>query len=158
MEEFERKLKRAGFRSRRDAQRTSAKPIDPRTKARRIERVKQKLEEMGLEGAVCLGCGRADPSIFEFDHIAGRKHHGQLWPLCQDCHQEKTFMGYLDPPATDSPTCAFDVIGHWLLNLANYGDLLIRFIEAVIAKLRLYGEFLVGLAKEGCGSELVPPS
>jgi hypothetical protein len=158
MEEFERKLKRAGFRSRRDAQRASVKPIDQRTRKRRARRVSQKLREMGLEDAVCLGCGSTDLSTFEFDHIAGRKHDDQLWPLCQDCHQEKTFMGYLDPTATDSPTAVFDVIGHWLLNLANYGDLLIRFIEVVITKLRLYGEFLVGLAKQGYGSELALPS
>ena len=54
-------------------------------------------KKMGLDGAVCLGCGSADLSTFQFDHIAGRKHADELWPLCENCHQEKTFMDYLEP-------------------------------------------------------------
>ena len=41
MEEFERKLKRAGFRNRQDARRARAEPIDPQRKTRRNELVRR---------------------------------------------------------------------------------------------------------------------
>lgn len=110
MEEFERKLKRAGFRNRRDARRARAEPMDPQRKTRRNELVRRKLKKLGLDGAVCLGCGSSNISTFQFDHVAGRKYHPRLFPLCEVCHQEKTYVLYLDPPQTENPNNVFAVI------------------------------------------------
>jgi hypothetical protein len=157
MEDFERKLKRAGFRCRRDRRRADAPPVDPQKKERSASVVRKKLKVLGIDQGICLGCGSNDVSTFQFDHIAGRKHHHRLWPLCFDCHQEKTFMGYLDPPPSANPKNVFDVIGHWLLNMANYLDIAIRFLQIVISQLRAYGAYLVGLANQGYGDELAVP-
>jgi hypothetical protein len=73
MEEFERKLKRAGFRNRQEARRASAQPIEPQRKARRAYVVREKLKGLGLQGAVCLGCGTSDLSTFEFDQVPSRR-------------------------------------------------------------------------------------
>jgi hypothetical protein len=92
MENFERKLKRAGFRCRQNRRRADAKPVNPQKKQRSASVVRKKLKALGIDHGICLGCGSTDVSTFQFDHIAGRKHHHQRWPLCFDCHQEKTFI------------------------------------------------------------------
>ena len=158
MEEFERKLKRAGFRNRRDARRARAEPIDPQRKTRRNELVRRKLKKLGLDGAVCLGCGSSDISTFQFDHVAGRKYHPRLFPLCEVCHQEKTYVLYLDPPQTENPNNVFAVIARWLLNLITYLDMAIRFLQTTAAQLRVYAEYLLELAGRGYGDELVFPT
>jgi hypothetical protein len=158
MEDFERKLKLAGFRSRQERRWADAKPVDPQKRERSANAVGKKLKALKIERGICLGCGSIDVSSFQFDHIAGRKHHQQCWPLCFDCHQEKTFMGYLDPPPSANPQNVFDVIGHMLLNVANYLDMAIRFLEIAIRELRKYGEFLIGLANQGYGDELTFPA
>jgi hypothetical protein len=158
MEEFERKLKRAGFRSRRDHRYANAKPVDPMRRAKKTERVARRLEKIGLDGAVCLGCGSSDISTFQFDHVAGRKYHPRLFPLCEVCHQEKTYVLYLDPPQTENPDNVFAVIARWLLNLITYLDMAIRFLQTTAAQLRVYAEFLLDLARQGYGDELVFPN
>jgi 5-methylcytosine-specific restriction endonuclease McrA len=155
MEEFERKLKRAGFRNRQEARRASAH-IEPQRKARRAYVVREKLKGLGLQGAVCLGCGSSDLSTFEFDHIAGRKHDGQLWPLCEVCHQEKTFMGYLEPPVTPDPANPLEVWGRQILAIAQYLRMMIRYLENhVISLLQCVGEWLIEMARNGYDKGLV---
>ena len=156
MEEFERKLKRAGFRNRQEARRASAQPIEPQRKVRRAYVVREKLKGLGLQGAVCLGCGSSDLSTFEFDHIAGRKHDGQLWPLCEVCHQEKTFMGYLEPPVTSDPTNPLEVWGRQILAIAQYLRMMIRYLENhVVSLLQCVGEWLIEMARRGYDKDLV---
>ena len=158
MEEYERKLKCAGFRARRDARRVNAEPVDPQRKARRAYVVRRKLKTLGLENAVCFGCGSADLSTFQFDHLAGRKYHPKLWPLCEACHQEKTYVLYLDAPQTENPDNVLAVIARWLLNLIAYLDMAIRFLQTTAVQLRVYAEFLLELAGRGYGDELVFPT
>jgi len=67
-------------------------------------------------------------------------------------------MGYLDPPPSTNPHNVLDIIGHWLLNVANYLDIAIRFLQIVINQLRAYGAYLVGLANQGYGNELAVPT
>ncbi len=158
MEEFERKLKRAGFRARRDYARSKAKPMGPKRQAAKARRVAERVKKMGLDGALCLGCGSGDLSTFQLDHIAGRKHSDDLWPLCEKCHQEKTFMDYLEPPPADNPRNAFEVIAQELRGVAHYFELAIRFLENhVVRKLRAVADFLSDLAKQGYGDDLEFP-
>ena len=158
MEDFERKLRRAGFRCRQERRRADAKPVDPQKRERSANAVRKKLKALKIERGICLGCGSTDVSTFQFDHIAGRKHDDQLWPLCLPCHQEKSFMGYLDPPPSANPHNVFDVMGHLAVNLANYLDLAKLFLEKVIGLLRKYGEYLIGFANQGYGDELTFPA
>ena len=113
---------------------------------------------MGLEGAVCLGCGSSDLSTFQFDHIAGRKYDPTLWPLCEKCHEEKTYVLYLDPPQIENPNNVFAVIARTILNLIAYFDMAIRFLQGIAAQLRIFAEFLLDLARRGYGDELVFPT
>jgi hypothetical protein len=158
MEDYERKLKLAGFRSRRDHRRANAKPVNSKRKAARAKRVALKLKKMGLDGAVCLGCGSSDLSEFEFDHIAGKNYDQTVWPLCEKCHEEKTYMLYLDPPQTENPNNVFAIMARWLYSLRAYGETAIRFLQASVARLGYFADFLIDLARRGYGDELAFPS
>jgi hypothetical protein len=154
MEDFERKLRRAAVKRKGQntpSLRNARAPIDPARKQKRAAVRRKKLKTLGIKTEVCPICGSDDVSIFQFDHVAGRKHHNQEWPLCETCHEERNPMQREEPPPSDNPRNVFDVIGHWLLGMAEYFEMLIRY-------LRHYGEFLIELAKQGYGAELTLPT
>ena len=66
-------------------------------------------------------------------------------------------MLYLDPPQTENPDNVFAVIARWLLNLITYLEMAIWFLQTT-AQLRVYAEFLLELARQGYGDELVFPT
>jgi hypothetical protein len=154
MEDSERKLRRAAVK-RREQNTPSVKkdrvPIDPARKQRKATVRRKKLKTLGIKTEACPICGSDDVSTFQFDHVAGRKHHDQEWPLCETCHQERTSMQREEPPPSDNPRNVFEVIGRWLLGVAEYFEMLIR-------NLRKYGEFLIELSKRGYGAELKLPT
>ena len=153
MDDFERKLRRAALKRRGQntpSLRNARAPIDPARKQKRAAVRRKKLKTLGITTEVCVICGSDDRSTFEFDHVAGCKHDGQLWPLCEACHQERNPMQREEPPPSDNPRNPFEVIGRWLLSMAEYFELLVR-------HLRKFGEFLIGLAKQGYGEELALP-
>jgi hypothetical protein len=55
-----------------------------------------------------------------------------------------------EPPGGDNPKNVFEVIGRWLLGIAEW-------FELIGEKLYQFGEFLIGLAKQGYGGELSFP-
>ena len=54
------------------------------------------------------------------------------------------------PSPSDTPRNVFEVIGRWLLGMAEY-------FEMLIWHLRKFGEYLIGLAKQGYGADLKLP-
>ena len=153
MEDFERKLRRSAVKRRKlnaPSIKGNAVARDPERKQRRASVRRKKLKSLGIETEVCPICGSDDVSTFEFDHVAGRKHHDQLWPLCETCHQERTSMQREQPPPSDNPHHVLEVIGRWILAIKEY-------LEMLLPHLGKYGEFLIELSKRGYGSELKPP-
>ncbi len=55
------------------------------------------------------------------------------------------------PSPSDNPRNVFEIIGRWLLGMAEY-------FEMVIRHLRKFGEFLIELASQGYGAELELPT
>jgi hypothetical protein len=153
MEHFERKLRRAAVKRRGQNTPTiesEPEPMEPGEKQKRAAVRHKKLETLGIETKVCVICGSGDVATFQFDHVAGRKHHDQEWPLCEACHQERNHMQREEPPPSDNPRNVFEVIGRWLLAIKEY-------LEMLLPHLGKYGEFLIELSKRGYGSELKPP-
>ena len=154
MEDFERKLRRAAVKRRGQNPPNFKKnrvPIDPARKQKRAAVRRKKLKGLGIKTEVCPICGSDDVSTFQFDHVAGRKHHDQLWPLCEPCHQERTSMQTEQPSPSDNPCNVFEVIGRWLKGMAEYFQMMIRHLDKI-------GDFLIELAKRGYGAELAFPN
>jgi hypothetical protein len=113
--------------------------------------VKNKKERLrGAHDEVCLGCGRDLSQGEEDDHMIGRKHGDRVWPLCVACHHRRSELQREEPPPTDHPRNVLEVIGRWLLSVAEY-------FELMCDTLRRFGEYLIGLARQGYGAELALP-
>jgi hypothetical protein len=105
----------------------------------------------GFPNPRCVACSEARIWCLELDHIAGQKHDEACSPLCGNCHAERSFLQGLEPPGGENPKNVFEVIGRWLLGIAQYFELLLD-------KLWDFGEFLIELARQGYGGELSLPT
>jgi hypothetical protein len=56
-------------------------------------------------------------------------------------------MQNFEPPGGENPRNVFEIIGRWLLGIAEW-------FELIIEKLYDFGEFLIGLARQGYGEDL----
>jgi hypothetical protein len=123
------------------------KEIDRKLKRAIRRRRKQRLP--GIHNEVCIGCAGDIASGKKVDdHIAGWKSDDTVWPLCVKCDQSRQEMQYDDePPRSVNPRNVFEVIGRWLLALAEYFELMRN-------ALTRFGMFLIGLAQQGYGAEL----
>lgn len=101
---------------------------------------------LSCEHPVCVICGHDDPLALERDHNAGRKHDDTTTFLCRNCHTARSERQREQPRGGSNPKNPFEVIGRWLLSITEY-------FEGMVATLRRFGEFLIGLARDGYGSE-----
>ena len=102
----------------------------------REARRRRQLENLGFDDPKCLFCNEDDPFCLELDHIAGRAHDGSVWPLCRNCHAKRTNLQKDHPPKGSDPRSQDEVIGRFLLGVAD-------FLEMLIEKLRQLGESLI---------------
>jgi hypothetical protein len=119
----------------------------------RDKRRRTALRRLGSDRATCLICGDTNPhhlAIGEHDHIAGQKHADETVFLCKHCHIDRTELQGEEPGGGSDPRNPFEVIGRWLLGIAEYCELL-------MVTLRRFGNFLIGLARQGYGSDLSLP-
>jgi hypothetical protein len=113
--------------------------------------VKNKKERLsGIHNEVCVGCGCDLAQRKEDDHLTGRKHGDLVWPLCPPCHHKRSEYQREEPPPTQNWRNVFEVIGRWLLSVAEY-------FELMCDTFRRFGEFLIELARRGYGAELTLP-
>jgi hypothetical protein len=113
--------------------------------------VRNKKERLsGIHNKVCLGCSCDLAQGKEDDHPTGRKHGDLVWPLCIPCHHKRSELQREEPPPTDNPRNVLEVIGRWLLSVAEY-------FELMCETFRRFGEFLIEIARRGYGAELTLP-
>jgi hypothetical protein len=113
--------------------------------------IKNKKERLdGIHNEVCLFCGDELGNDKEDDHMIGQKHGDLVWPLHENCHHKRSELQREEPPPTDNPRNVFEVIGRWLLSVAEY-------FELMCETFRRFGEYLIELARQGYGAELKFP-
>jgi hypothetical protein len=113
-----------------------------------VENKKERLD--GIHNEVCLFCAEDLDDDKQDDHIAGRKHDPLVWPLHKPCHEKRCELQREEPPPTDNPRNVFEVIGRWLLSVAEY-------FELMCDTFRRFGEYLIELARQGYGADLKLP-
>jgi len=123
-------------------------PIERKLHRAAVENRKERLP--GIHNEVCLGCGCDLAQGKEDDHMIGRKHGDVVWPLCLPCHHKRSELQREEPPPTDNPRNALEVIGRWLLSVAEY-------FELMCDTFRRFGEYLIGLSRQGYGAEFQLP-
>jgi hypothetical protein len=121
-----------------------------RSHQRRLRVQEASCKECGLTDLGCLICVEIDPRALEGDHPAGRAHHDAVVYLCRNCHAKRSDFQREEPRGGPDPRNPLEVIGRWLLGMAQYFELL-------MVTLRRFGEFLIGLARQGYGSDLSFP-
>jgi hypothetical protein len=104
----------------------------------------------GFPDPSCVICGERRIWCLELDHVAGQKHDTACSPLCANCHADRSFLQILEPSGGKPPENPLEVIGRWLLGIAEW-------LELLIDKLWDFGEFLIDLARQGYGRELSFP-
>ena len=124
------------------------KPIDRELHRAAVRNRKERLA--GIHNVTCIGCGCELAAGKEDDHIIGRKHGDLVWPLCLPCHRKRSELQREEPPPTGNPRNVLEIIGRWLLSVAEY-------FEFMCETFRRFGEYLIELARQGYGAELKFP-
>jgi hypothetical protein len=100
-------------------------------------RRQQATRRVGPNGSCCI-CGENDPRCIELHHIAGQHYDGQLVPVCRNCHRKLSDVQRDHPPQIETPPSFVEVVGHYLLGLADLlrlvADRLVEFGKSLIAK------------------------
>ena len=112
---------------------------DEERQRRREARRRRHMENLGFDEPRCLFCGEDRIMALELDHIAGQAHDDTVWTLCRNCHALRTHLQKDHPPKGPDPKDPDEVLGRWLLGIAD-------FFEMLIEKLRTFGEALIARA------------
>lgn len=110
----------------------------------REKRRRRHLERLGLDDPRCPLCGEDDVRCLELDHIAGRAFSEDVVLICASCHRKRTDLQKDHPPKQAPPDNLLEIIGRFLLGVAD-------FFELLIERFRQYGEALIRMAADTAG-------
>ena len=107
----------------------------------RAKRRERAHERLGSNEPRCLHCEEDFPHCLELHHIAGREVHDDVVIACRNCHRKLTELQKDHPaPLSQSPH-VLEVIGRYLLGIADLFRLL-------IGRLDEFGRKLIELAAQ----------
>jgi hypothetical protein len=120
----------------------------------RDRRRRTAIRRLGTVNPRCANCGKENPhvlSLFQLDHIVGKKHGDETEILCLNCHAERSELQREQPPGGNGRT--------------NFLEYLMRLLHAWGERFKMVGEQLCELAnwlkelvKRGYGSDLPFPT
>jgi len=106
---------------------------------KRAIRLERAHERLGSTEPRCLHCGEDFPHCLELHHIAGRAMHDDVVISCRNCHRKLTEFQKDHPPILSQPPHVLELIGRYLLGIADLFRLL-------IGRLDEFGRKLIELA------------
>ncbi len=109
-------------------------------------RKQNRLERLGSNRPVCVICGESDWRTLEQHHIAGKAYDNGLVTICSSCHDKLSDDQKDHPKQIGKPPANPEIIGHFLLGLADLFALLVE-------KLREFGNYLIQAAQNIAGAE-----
>lgn len=113
--------------------------MDERQK--RTERFKQtRLESLTTNEPACTTCPETHFNCFEMHHVAGKRYDDLTVRQCLNCHAKLTALQKGHPPPVGKEPTFEEVVGRFLLGLAD-------FFELLITTLREFGEKLIEQAR-----------
>ena len=105
----------------------------------REKRQRKAYERLGFPEPRCIVCGLDDLRCLELHHVAGRAHSEDQWPFCKNCHAVQTDAQADHPKKVAPPLDDLEVIGRFLLGLADI-------FEMLVTRFREHGETLIRMA------------
>jgi hypothetical protein len=103
-------------------------------------------ERLGTNNPRCVVCGETDWRCLELHHLPGRGYGDELVIVCRNCHRKLSDMQKDHPASSKEPSDPLEIIGRFLLGMADL-------LELLIAKLREFGRALVAQARSHSNSE-----
>ena len=101
----------------------------------REKRRRKHLERIGFPDARCLYCNEDNYVCLQLDHTDGQEFSGVVWPLCANCHAERTHLQKDHPPKQAIPTDPLERAGRFMEGFADY-------LEMAVTRLREFGPML----------------
>ncbi len=111
------------------------------TKINREIRRQRALERLGSNNPRCIRCGEDYPHALENHHLAGRKNLDEQVIVCRNCHRKLSDRQKEHPNQQTIPPNRFEVIGRFLLGLADL-------FEMLMENLKSFGLQLIEFAAE----------
>lgn len=107
------------------------------------------LERLGTNNPRCTLCAEDDWRCIERHHIAGRKYDSATVLICRNCHRKLSDPQKDHPEQINSPSELLEIVGHFLLVLAD-------FFAELIVKLREFGNALIERTRANVTTAEVP--
>lgn len=113
-------------------------------------------ERLGTERPSCLLCDQIDPFVIELHHVAGRKYHGEMIPLCLNHHAKASELAKDHPPKIGGDSHPLEIVGHFILGLGDLAQIaaeelrdpmLANFLMYIRLKLKEFGLFFIECAR-----------
>lgn len=105
----------------------------------RAKRRESAHERLGSNEPRCLHCPEDDARCLELHHVAGRAMHDDVVIVCRNDHRRLSDFQKDHPPKVSTPPHVLEVIGRYLLGIADLFRLL-------IGRLDEFGRKLIKLA------------
>lgn len=112
-----------------------------KTALNRAIRLERAHERLGSNNPRCLHCGEDFAHCLERHHVAGRAMHDDRVIVCRNCHRKVTELQKDHPPILSQPPHFLEVVGRYLLGIADLFRLLIDRLDE-------FGRKLIELAAE----------
>ena len=106
---------------------------------RRAIRLERAHERLGSNEPRCLHCGEDFAHCLELHHVAGRAMHDDVVIECRNCHRKLSESQKDHPPITLQAPHILEVIGRYLLGIADL-------FRHLIGRLDEFGRKLIDLA------------
>lgn len=106
---------------------------------KRAIRIERAHERLGSNEPRCLHCGEDFAHCLELHHVAGRAMHDDVVIECRNCHRKLSELQKDHPPITSQPPHILEVIGRYLLGIADL-------LRLLIGRLDEFGRKLLDLA------------
>ena len=104
-------------------------------------RKQKRLETLGSNHPTCTICGEDSWECLEQHHISGKDYSDDLCNICRNCHRKLSDSQYDHPKKISAENITLENIGHLLIGLAD-------FFELLVERLKEYGQFLIQSAQD----------
>ena len=108
----------------------------------REARKQTRLDKLDTNNPVCVTCGENKWQCMEQHHIAGKAYDGDMCNVCRNCHRILSDDQIDHPKPIGKPATTPEIIGHYLIGLADL-------FELIVGKIREFGHALIEMARVG---------